>query len=99
MNRPCCVAGCKARFGQSSDRRHSFPKDEGDRAAWIERLGLSLSDKRKHLRVCGRHFTPDDYTYNPEFMKQSGLAWKKLRLKPKAVPTLFLPTTKGAAGG
>ncbi|XP_077497988.1 uncharacterized protein LOC144108691 [Amblyomma americanum] len=52
------------------------------------------SDKRKSPRVCGRHFSPDDYCYNPEFVRRTGVNVKKLRLKPRALPALFLPTTK-----
>lgn len=96
MNRPCCVSGCKARDRRNVILCHTLPKDEGERAIWIERIGLSRSDKRKGLRVCGRHFTPDDYLYNPEIMKQLGVDLKH-RLKPKVVPTLFLPTKEEQA--
>ncbi|KAK8779265.1 hypothetical protein V5799_019396 [Amblyomma americanum] len=94
MDGPCCVVGCKARDRQGVTNRHALPKDEGTRAVWLQRIGLSQWDTHKSPRVCGRHFSPDDYCYNPEFVRRTGVIVKKLRLKPRALPTLFLPTTK-----
>lgn len=89
---PCAVVGCKAVDWLAVSTRHRLPRDEPLRSAWLQRIGLHPSDKRKTLAVCVRHFTPDDYYRNPQMMEKMGIAGRAV-LKPEAVPTLHLPTS------
>ncbi|KAH9367745.1 hypothetical protein HPB48_010332 [Haemaphysalis longicornis] len=61
--------------------RHSLPKDPHLRAVWLERIGLSESAAPRSVRVCGRHFPPEAYHYNLEFVQRSAVGMKHLHLK------------------
>lgn len=61
------------------------------RSAWLQLIGLPSTDARKNIRVCGRHFARCAFLYDPELMKGMDVGWTRLRLKPTALPTLFLP--------
>ncbi|KAH9384416.1 hypothetical protein HPB48_026423 [Haemaphysalis longicornis] len=74
--------------------RHSLPKDPHLRAVWLERIGLSESAAPRSVRVCGRHFPPEAYHYNLEFVQRSAVGMKHLHLKKNTVPTLLLPKTR-----
>lgn len=94
MNRQtplCAVIGCEAVDSLAVKHRHRVPREEPLRSAWLQRIGLRPSDKRKALFVCGRHFAPGDYFRNPQIMQKIGFAGRAV-LKPKATPTFHLPT-------
>ncbi|KAH9372204.1 hypothetical protein HPB48_019215 [Haemaphysalis longicornis] len=74
--------------------RRSLPKDPHLRAVWLERIGLSESAAPISARVCGRHFPPEAYLYNLEFVRTSAVGIKHLHLKKNTVPTLLLPKTR-----
>ncbi|XP_077491408.1 uncharacterized protein LOC144102018 [Amblyomma americanum] len=97
MNTPCCVVGCKPGDWRGVELRHIIPRGVRERAAWLERIGLPASHARRRLAVCGRHFAPDAYYYNPALVRLSGMNVKRLKLRPKSLPTLFLPTGKEPA--
>ncbi|XP_077531438.1 uncharacterized protein LOC144143534 [Haemaphysalis longicornis] len=88
--RRCAVVGCKAREGDT-EVHHRVPADGELRKSWLRRMGLSVSDKRKCVHVCGRHFAADAYQRSPELLKSVGFVSRVL-LKRNAVPTLHLPT-------
>lgn len=94
MSYPCHVVGCKASDWSGVKLRHSLPKDPHLRAVWLERIGLSESAAPRSARVCGRHFPPEAYLYNPEFVQRSAVGMKHLHLKKNTVPTLLLPKTR-----
>ncbi|XP_075742606.1 uncharacterized protein LOC142796266 isoform X2 [Rhipicephalus microplus] len=88
---PCAVLGCKSTDWKNEKMRHLLPRDATLRNAWLERIGLTAKTKRlRVLRVCGRHFAAEDYIYNPRLVQELG-SGLPARLRPKALPTLFLP--------
>ncbi|KAH7983553.1 hypothetical protein HPB52_012559 [Rhipicephalus sanguineus] len=94
MNRPCYVVGCKSSDWRQVSLRHRVPLDSSKRAEWLQRIGLPVSDRRHDIRICGRHFKAEDYEYSSALVQRFGLGIKKHRLRPDALPSLFLPTRK-----
>ncbi|XP_077549571.1 uncharacterized protein LOC144162784 isoform X1 [Haemaphysalis longicornis] len=88
--RRCAVLGCKASEGPDTQVLYSLPNDSERRQAWLLRIGLSVTDKRKSVYVCGRHFAAEAYQGSPELVKSMGFASRVL-LRPTAMPTLHLP--------
>ncbi|XP_049522109.1 uncharacterized protein LOC119450703 isoform X2 [Dermacentor silvarum] len=88
---PCAVLGCKSADWENETTRHRLPHDEALRNAWLVRIGVSAESKRNgDLRVCGRHFRAEDYHHNPRLLQEWGCGLTP-RLRPNALPTLFLP--------
>ncbi len=79
----CCVSGCKTK---GTSGFHSFPAKWNIRQEWIRRTKAFHLNKDKIVRswskVCGRHFIDQNYTTNFRGKK---------RLKPKVVPSQYLP--------
>lgn len=79
----CAVPGCKTK---GTSGFYSFPANETVRKEWIVRTKVFHLDKEKIVRswskVCGKHFNESDFVINFNGKKN---------LKPKTVPTLFLP--------
>lgn len=90
--RRCAVDGCKASEGDT-EVHHRLPPHGELRKSWLRCIGLSVSEKRKCVYVCGRHFAADAYQRSPEVMKSMGFASRVL-LKPNAMPTLHLPSVR-----
>ncbi|KAL3208589.1 hypothetical protein MRX96_038994 [Rhipicephalus microplus] len=84
----CDVDGCK---GSTAESTHRVPDDAELRQTWLRLMGRPAT-KRTRMVVCGRHFTPADFTQNPEVMQSAGFQAGRLRLKKSAVPSRFLPT-------
>ncbi|XP_049270585.1 uncharacterized protein LOC119390044 [Rhipicephalus sanguineus] len=84
---PCSVIGCKP-----SDRRgrirHSLPRDEAQRLAWLQCIGLPAT--QKYALVCDRHFKPEDYNHDPR-IRHGMSTVLRLALLPGTLPTLFVP--------
>lgn len=66
--RNCCLRTCPTRSGAANDglsddaevRLHLFPRNPGAARQWLDACKM-----RRHAtsdRVCGRHFTDNDYT-------------------------------------
>lgn len=88
---PCCVVGCEPSDWRRVRLRHRVPLQGSRRAEWLRRIGLPVRDRRADLRVCGRHFRPQDYCHNVGLMREFGCELKKHPLKDDALPWLFLP--------
>ncbi|XP_075723437.1 uncharacterized protein LOC119168232 isoform X2 [Rhipicephalus microplus] len=90
--RACAVIGCEPSCWRQEKRHHKVPVQQGSRRTeWLRRIGLSVSEPRLDLRVCGRHFKPEDYSHNSELMERLGTATIKPTLNPGALPCRFLP--------
>ncbi|KAH7974313.1 hypothetical protein HPB49_013981 [Dermacentor silvarum] len=88
---PCAVPGCKSADWESETTRHRLPYDDALRNAWLERIGVTAESKRNgDLRVCGCHFRAEDYHHDPRLLQEFGCGLTP-RLRPNALPTLFLP--------
>lgn len=91
--RPCAVLGCGIAEWDTDPTRHRLPQDDAQRTAWLERIGFPERSKRLSdatVLVCGRHFAAEDYYHDPRLLLEFG-GGKTPRLKPNALPTLFLP--------
>ncbi|XP_049268661.1 uncharacterized protein LOC119383891 isoform X2 [Rhipicephalus sanguineus] len=86
----CDIDNCKGGTGEST---HRVPDDAEMRQTWLRLMGWPATTTRARMFVCGRHFTPDDYTRNPDVMQSSGFQFERIRLKKGAVPSLFLPNS------
>ncbi|XP_015373933.1 PREDICTED: uncharacterized protein LOC107168897 isoform X2 [Diuraphis noxia] len=75
----CSVKNC---FNRHSEHLSlfGFPSDFTLRKKWIENCGLNFDPTKNSVRVCSVHFENDCFTNSK----------KRNRLRPKAVPTLFL---------
>ena len=68
-SKQCAVPGCKdyRKTAAAGVPFHKFPRDDKVKREWIVKirngnLGVHLSwDTLKHYRVCGKHFTHEDY--------------------------------------
>ncbi|KAH6931168.1 hypothetical protein HPB50_022599 [Hyalomma asiaticum] len=91
--RPCAVLGCGIAEWDADPTRHRLPQDDAQRTAWLKRIGFPERSKRLSdatVLVCGRHFAAEDYYHDPRLLLEFGCG-KTPRLKPNALPTLFLP--------
>ncbi|VVC31459.1 Hypothetical protein CINCED_3A012491 [Cinara cedri] len=81
----CTVKNCKNSYPCSNVSFFSYP-DSSLRDVWVENCGTqeivdaARSKKKKHLKVCGKHFEKSMFI-NPK---------KKNRLKQNAIPTLHV---------
>uniref|UniRef100_A0A224Z0D5 Protein containing THAP domain n=1 Tax=Rhipicephalus zambeziensis TaxID=60191 RepID=A0A224Z0D5_9ACAR len=86
----CDVDGCK---GSTAESTHRVPDDAELRQTWLRLMGYGSWDTtRARMYVCRRHFTPADFTQNPDVMQSAGFQAGRIRLKKSAVPSRFLPT-------
>lgn len=78
----CSVKYCYNRYSKDLSF-FGYPSDDSQRKVWIEKCRLEVDPTQKikpGVRVCRAHF--EDHCFmNPE---------RKNRLRPNAVPTLFL---------
>ena len=85
-NTRCAVLGC---LPDPRAKRHRVPNNthggnrDPRRDYWLMVCGVDVDDKRGDLRVCEKHFAPNNY--NP----------KSGRLLSSALPTLHLPGNNG----
>ncbi|KAG0422763.1 hypothetical protein HPB47_001426, partial [Ixodes persulcatus] len=70
---------------------HQFPKDEKLCALWsrLARPSFPTWVPTNIDRLCGYHFSDEDYIWNPKLMKSAGLSTKNMRLKPGVLPSVF----------
>jgi hypothetical protein len=89
----CAVYNCSS--SSKVDKNVSFfafPKDAGFQKAWIHycrRRDLVLT---KHSKICGKHFTPDQYSRYPPRLAELGYPNARAQLKDDAVPDVLWPT-------
>ncbi|KAL7832286.1 hypothetical protein AOLI_G00298340 [Acnodon oligacanthus] len=89
----CCVPFCTNRTRKSTGSPvpfHRFPASADSSRLWLVAMNHRLAAAEpfsratvRNLRVCGQHFSPDDY--------REGL--QRDILKPTAVPSRCLPVT------
>eukprot|EP00096_Caligus_rogercresseyi_P008276 TRINITY_DN2684_c0_g1_i1.p1 TRINITY_DN2684_c0_g1~~TRINITY_DN2684_c0_g1_i1.p1 ORF type:complete len:368 (-),score=100.70 TRINITY_DN2684_c0_g1_i1:55-1158(-) len=84
----CCIPNCNSPVGVSY---HRFPTESTLRSEWIRRCKRKDKMNPESARICGRHFTPEDFERD---LKNELLGMPLVkRLKRGSVPTLHLPTT------
>ncbi|CAH0553834.1 unnamed protein product [Brassicogethes aeneus] len=66
---------------------HKFPKDENLKRFWLESCDLNEADKVDTLKLCFKHFTPEDFI-NIKARSFGG----HLTLNKNAVPSVDVPT-------
>jgi hypothetical protein len=64
-----------------------FPRDVKFRKIWVRNLRRDGFVPTATSRLCGKHFTDDQFSVHPSVAKKCG--YKKIELKPDAVPTIF----------
>jgi len=80
----CSVKNCFNRYSKDLSF-FGYPSDSTLRKKWIEKCGLQVDPTKKvksGAKVCRAHFTDDCFTK------------RKNRLKPDAIPSLFLDAGK-----
>lgn len=95
MPNSCCVTGCRS-GGKGNDEKVSlfrFPSDPERREQWKTALGRekvnSFALGSPHVRVCEKHFDPEDIVRHDERIMNGDVVtlWRsKPKLKPDAVP-------------
>lgn len=79
----CSIIDCDTTYLNSDVSFFRFPEQSSTRNIWIECCGPRMtpqSKRKKLLKMCGKHFEMSMFV-NPN---------KRNRLKPNAVPTLFI---------
>ncbi|CAN8007449.1 unnamed protein product, partial [Ixodes pacificus] len=91
MPRTCAAESCFKNFSLCEMPCHKFPKDEKLCALWsrLARPSFPTWVPTNIDRLCGYHFSDEDYIWNPKLMKRAGLSTKNMRLKPGVVPSVF----------
>ena len=88
MGRRCVAAGCSNTHSDSISM-HKFPKDPELRRKWESKFRRLKNDGVPLTSVlCSEHFEVDCFEVDSMLAEQMGL--KKRRLKPNAVPTVFV---------
>ena len=90
MVRRCVAAGCSNTHSHNVSM-HKFPKDPELRLKW-EKQVQRTRDKwsaTENSVLCSNHFETDCYEVDSMLAEQMGMK-KRKRLKPDAVPTIFV---------
>ena len=82
----CVAFNCNIR-SQRGVSMYLFPKDPKFRKIWVRNLRRDGFKVTEFSKVCANHFTADQFKTHPALAKKCG--YKKLELRPDAVPTLF----------
>ena len=85
MPNKCCVAACKSGYDSQTEKNVSmfcFPYDPNMRRKWLTNLHRDdlkdVSDIKKSMRVCSKHFLPDDFENTPKLRKLKPSAWPRI---------------------
>lgn len=104
MGYTCCVPKCRS--GYKSAKRDikgsrakvpifKFPRDENLRQKWMRAIPRMCWGLSKNHRICGKHFSPDDFFTESSDTNLTRLTSRTLpsllrvRLKPGAIPHIF----------
>ena len=94
----CMVLGCLSGTGREQLKYSSskFPKSPELRNKWLEKINRPDYEFVESGRICHKHFQDDDFVENSENLGSRGkpLKCKRTRLKPNAVPSLYLSNDK-----
>ena len=91
----CAAVTCESGTGRKNVEKYQFfqlpdpVKFKGLRTQWLQRLGRDFTPT-EHTRVCAKHFKPSDFVPENENVDTEGKPKKKKKLKPSAIPSLFL---------
>uniref|UniRef100_A0A6P7HAM3 THAP domain-containing protein 11-like n=1 Tax=Diabrotica virgifera virgifera TaxID=50390 RepID=A0A6P7HAM3_DIAVI len=92
----CAVACCNSDNKDKTLRFHTFPKDSVARKLWIIACCRQDNFNCNTARICSKHFKTEDFQRNLQQELLNYESKKGPKLKPEAVPTLYLPKTKSA---
>ena len=86
----CVAAGCSNTHSDHVSL-HKFPADPELREKWVKQVRKTRAQwtATKHSVLCSEHFTDDCFQVDSSIAATFGIP-KKRRLKPDAVPTIFL---------
>ncbi|XP_040577441.1 uncharacterized protein [Lepeophtheirus salmonis] len=83
--RSCSILNCP---NPKDTSYHFFPSNQNLRETWIGLCDLKKSFRSKTSRICGKHFTDDNFTYSSLRDKLTSEKSYKRRLKPDALPSI-----------
>ena len=89
----CAVYNCSS--SSNVDKNLSFfgfPKDVGLQKAWRHYCRRKKFKLTKYSKICGKHFTPDQYSRYPPRLAELGYPNARAQLKDDAVPDVEWPT-------
>lgn len=91
----CAVATCKNYWRKTKDTEHviyhRFPNNKEIAKIWLFKCKRADTVNIVNARVCSVHFDNEDYLRDLQHELLGLPPRKKRRLKPDAVPHLFLP--------
>lgn len=82
----CAAFNCNVR-SQKGVKMYLFPRDPKFRKIWMKNIRRDGFVATNTTRLCAKHFTSDQFIIHPSVAKKCG--YKKIDLKPDAVPTIF----------
>ena len=102
MGRRCVAAGCSNTHSDNVSM-HKFPQDPELRLKWEKQVQRTREQwsATENSFLCSDHFEADCFEVDSLLAKQMGLK-KRKRLKPDAVPTIFVrhvPPKQAAGSG
>lgn len=95
----CCVPNCCASKKRDEENKENassisvfrFPSDQTMREKWIKAIPRSHFRPSENHRVCSHHFASSDFvTLTDERENATDATRKRPRLKPSAVPHIFI---------
>ena len=88
----CMVIGCLSGSGREQFKYGSspLPKSEEIRTKWLEIINRPDYEFVNSARICHKHFHEEDFVPNTEHKGCRGQPLKRRKLKPMALPSLYL---------
>ena len=89
----CCVDGCRTGFDGELVYFQCFTLNKLPpelRKKWIKKINRPKLEIKSHTPICARHFRKKDFVPQSENKDKFGRQRKQLRLKPTAVPSLYM---------
>ena len=88
----CAVYGCRVGYNALNGdyQLHCFPKREDMKKEWIERMNRENYKNKPGHRICSKHFEEDCFVRDLLNVDKQNRKRKLRRLKPKAIPTLYM---------
>ena len=92
----CAISGCESGHTRKKDlgifQSFYLPTSKDMKERWLEKIRINRPDFSEsiHTRVCAKHFRLRDYKSNNDNVTSRGKLKKKRKLKPTAIPSLYL---------